>query len=491
MSYTGEDVSSISSPRRGKYNFDNDLSEFGPTEDLSVDVPKRSVPARPFLRKGARMPVSKIPTDPLTKESVVKPVNNPPRVRRSGESVLSTRSETRRKSPSKDARSKPDGPIEASDDYRAESVEPKSLSNTLQVNVDVGTDAMSESAIVRRRVRSRPATASARVTVVPTISPELETSMKEKVSELDAQIEKFKKENEYCKNLRLQREAALAEAQRIRERALQELAAAEKDIEEQRNVVNLERKRVLQEKDRGRSLVSQLRELTEENRVLKERVASIEEDLGGKNRKLKSEIARLNSTISDLIKVKAELELEIKTLSVNSSPRFLLKGTSSRFMRPVETEPSARSNGEEVDNASNRVSNRGSIRVALPVNNPVDVPDGVKSEFTHPDGRTDKVYVDGRREAKFPSGLEKTVWPDGAALVKFPNGDVKQTSPAGVVTYQYASTGCVQTTHPDGTEILRFASGQIEKHFPDGTKEIVFPNKTVKRIGKDESALPS
>jgi len=111
----------------------------------------------------------------------------------------------------------------------------------------------------------------------------------------------------------------------------------------------------------------------------------------------------------------------------------------------------------------------------------------ILSEFKHSDGRIDRQYIDGKREAIFPSGLRKSVWPNGSAIVNFPNGDFKETSEDGIVTYQYYSTGCVQTTFPDGVEVLKFASGQTEKHFPDGTKEIIFPNKMVKRIDRNGS----
>lgn len=274
--------------------------------------------------------------------------------------------------------------------------------------------------------------------------------MSAKVRELDAQIEKFKKENEYCKRLRMEREVALAEAQRVRERAILELEAAEKDIETQRYLVASERKRMHQDKDRGHQMVSQLRQLTDENRELQNRISLLESELSEKSSKMKSEIFRLNGIVSDLTKTKAELDLEL---------RAVLHASASLGSSMVKASPTT----AKLDETQTSVT-------------------AVTSTFAHPDGRVDRVYVDGRREAQFASGLKKTVWPDGAALVRFPNGDVKETSAGGVVTYQYASTGCVQTTHPDGLEILQFPSGQVEKHLPDGSKEITFPNKIVKLI---------
>lgn len=285
----------------------------------------------------------------------------------------------------------------------------------------------------------------------PTLdSSQIEEEMSAKVRELDAQIEKFKKENEYCKRLRMEREVALAEAQRVRERAILELEAAEKDIETQRYLVASERKRMHQDKDRGHQMVSQLRQLTDENRELQNRISLLESELSEKSSKMKSEIFRLNGIVSDLTKTKAELDLEL---------RAVLHASASLGSSMVKASPTT----AKLDETQTSVT-------------------AVTSTFAHPDGRVDRVYVDGRREAQFASGLKKTVWPDGAALVRFPNGDVKETSAGGVVTYQYASTGCVQTTHPDGLEILQFPSGQVEKHLPDGSKEITFPNKIVKLI---------
>jgi centromere protein J len=270
------------------------------------------------------------------------------------------------------------------------------------------------------------------------ISEDLQEEMRVKLKELDNQIEKFKKENEYCKKLRLEREAALSDAQRCRERALKELEAAEKDIDEQRSQIVAERKRLQQDRDRGRSMVSQLRELQEENKGLKDQIEAMNEDFNTKSKRLKNEIVRLNGLVATLDKSKTELEVEVRSLV----PKSVIKSV-------------------------------------LP---PPSREDVVVSSNSHPDGRIDRTFADGRREAVFPSGLRKSVWNDGSALVNVPNGDVKETSATGIVTYRYAATGCVQRTHPDGLEVLEFASGQVETHFPNGNKEILFPNKMVKRI---------
>ena len=198
-------------------------------------------------------------------------------------------------------------------------------------------------------------------------------------------------------------------------------------------------------------MVSQLREVQDENKTLKDQIEAMESDFSSKAKRWKNEIVRLNGIVASLDKNKNELEVEVRALA----------NQSSHLNPPILKQVTA----------------------------PASTDQTLASSLSHPDGRIDRTFTDGRREAVFPSGLRKSVWKDGSALVNFPNGDVKETSATGIVTYRYAATGCVQTTHPDGLEVLEFASGQIESHFPDGSKEIVFPNKMVKRIdanGREE-----
>lgn len=98
------------------------------------------------------------------------------------------------------------------------------------------------------------------------------------------------------------------------------------------------------------------------------------------------------------------------------------------------------------------------------------------------DGRTEKVFKDGRREVEFANGLKKVIWTDGRTSVLFQNGDRKEIHQDGVVVYHYRATGAVQTTLPDGEELYHFADGQFERHGGDGSKEIRFPNGTTKKI---------
>jgi centromere protein J len=452
---------------------------------IQIDTSSQSVAKRPFLRRGARMPISKIPVDPFT--PVVQAIKNPPKPASDPDSIdrsfaQPTAAPVRKSLPMAPMVFDLD-PVDKDTSFggisRGKTPPSRPLNTKPPAASPYESTQFSSRPLRRQKAPPPPDSRSARVSAdsliygnappparsprVPAVSHSVsEEGLLERVRELDSQIEKFKKENEQCKRLRLERETALAEANRYKERAIRELEAAEKEIEEQKGLIATEKRRLQQDKDRGRSIAAQLRELTEENRNLREKLESMDSESSGKVKKLKNEVARLNSLLGDVSRQKYDLEIEVKALTAQITGRVVPESNNSSF-RTTHT------------------------RSTTPVRQPAeivreDVAGELISEQTHADGRIDRTFPDGKREAVFPSGLRKTVWPDGSALVHFPNGDVKETSKTGVVVYRYYSTGCVQTTHPDGTEILEFTSGQIEKHFPDGAKEITFPNKLVKRI---------
>jgi hypothetical protein len=472
-------------------------------------TPSRSATKKPFLKRGSRMPISKIPSDPFL--PVVQPIKNPPRAARASsvnrdsqessqgiqESATSSNFVSTSRPPLPRVVNRVPPPRLADEnsweqvaEKQSEELESflkdmsasKHVSDTSSFGVDSprmgslmkkvfsgGSPRVPTSSSRRRQKASVPLvqrgdTADSLIypsnsrsvrTNVSSTSTADDVTVRDRIHQLDLQIEKFRKENEYCKKLRLERETALSEANRYKERALQELEAAEKEIEEEKSQLAAEKRRFLQEKDRGRSISSQLRELTDENKILREKMSEMESDFSGKQKKLKNEITRLNSLLSDASRTKYELELEVKALSASQ----LISATSKIGNKSPDKLIREEISGESV------------------------------CEQKHADGRIDRTFLDGKREAVFPSGLRKTINPDGSAIVHFPNGDVKETSENNVVIYHYFSTGCVQTTYPDGLEVLQFASGQVEKHFPDGTKEITFPNKLVKRIGRDGAEL--
>ena len=266
-----------------------------------------------------------------------------------------------------------------------------------------------------------------------------DAALAEKLRTLDEQIEKFKKENEQCRRLRLERETALGEAERLRAQATVSSEKVNVDLEEQKAALRREKKALAEEKERQKFLAQQLKDVHAESAKFKERANAAEFELKEREKRHKVETSRLYDQIETLQRRCAELETEVRA--------------AGKYYAAPQAPLSARSE--------------------------------VLSESLGPEGRKDRCYRDGRKEAEFPSGLKKTVWADGRALVLFPNGDKKETGTDGVVTYSYAATGAVQTTHPNGLEVITFPSGQLERHFPDGSKEIAFPNGSVKTIAAD------
>uniref|UniRef100_A0A452S9C0 Centromere protein J C-terminal domain-containing protein n=1 Tax=Ursus americanus TaxID=9643 RepID=A0A452S9C0_URSAM len=77
-------------------------------------------------------------------------------------------------------------------------------------------------------------------------------------------------------------------------------------------------------------------------------------------------------------------------------------------------------------------------------------------------------------------------------VLRFLNGDVKKILPDQRVVYYYADAQITRTTYPNGLAVVRFPNKQTEKYHPDGSKEIVFPDGTVKRLGagREETVFP-
>ncbi|KAG8452924.1 hypothetical protein GDO86_004646 [Hymenochirus boettgeri] len=120
--------------------------------------------------------------------------------------------------------------------------------------------------------------------------------------------------------------------------------------------------------------------------------------------------------------------------------------------------------------------------------------DDVQGEIVYSDGKVERILRDGTHVIVFPNGTRKDVSADGkTTTVTFFNGDVKQVMEDQRIIYYYADAQTTHTTYPDGLEILQFSNGQIEKHFPDGKKEITFPDQTIKNLymdGREESIFP-
>ncbi|XP_067240409.1 uncharacterized protein si:ch211-140l13.3 isoform X2 [Chanodichthys erythropterus] len=119
--------------------------------------------------------------------------------------------------------------------------------------------------------------------------------------------------------------------------------------------------------------------------------------------------------------------------------------------------------------------------------------DKVHEETHYPDGRVERLFLNGCRVITFRNGTKKEIGVDKSVTVTFFNGDVKSTLADGTVIYYYCDAQTTHSTYPSGLEVVQFPNNQRETHHPDGTREISFPDGTVKILhsdGREESVFP-
>ncbi|XP_054979166.1 centromere protein J isoform X2 [Sorex araneus] len=353
--------------------------------------------------------------------------------------------------------------------------------------------------------------------------------LREKVSELETEIEKFKAENTTLVKLRIEQESSLEKLRKeitdFEQHKAKELAQIEELKKEE--IRKLQKERKVFEKYTTATRAFPDKKEREEIQALKQQIADLQEDLKRKEAKWSSAHGRLRSQIEVLVRENTELREEIKVMGrsrldawkrasaaessmKNSSVRFQNNHSSSenqaeKFKHlPTQGNPSRRF--KSVPSSDVGSSNKGQI------SSPKEPPDIVNftdcrykeddekgeneeiQEVSHPDGKIEKVYKNGCQVILFPNGTRKEVSADGKTVtITFFNGDVKQVMPDERVIYYYATAQTTHTTYPGGLEVLHFSSGQTEKHFPDGRKEITFPDQTIKNLfadGQEESIFP-
>ncbi|XP_053776663.1 centromere protein J [Desmodus rotundus] len=371
--------------------------------------------------------------------------------------------------------------------------------------------------------------------------------LREKVIELEMEIEKFKAENTSLAKLHIERESALEKLRKDiadfeQQKAKELVRIKEFKREEMRKLQN--KRKVFEMYTTAARTFPDKKEREEiQGQALKQQIADLQEDLKRKEAKWSSTHGRLRSQIEMLVKENTDLREEIKVMerfrldawkkaeaaegstkigqcgtamkkeaSMNSSVRIQKRQNSSGTQQeqskknnlPIQGNPSRRS--KSVPSRDLCISDKGQTASPREPPESVDLPnpeykedekedkEEIQGEISHPDGKIEKVYEDGRRVVLFPNGTQKEVSADGKNItVTFFNGDVKQVMPDERVIYYYAAAQTTHTTYPEGLEVLHFSSGQIEKHFPDGRKEITFPDQTIKNLfadGQEESIFP-
>ncbi|XP_008587372.1 PREDICTED: centromere protein J-like, partial [Galeopterus variegatus] len=113
-------------------------------------------------------------------------------------------------------------------------------------------------------------------------------------------------------------------------------------------------------------------------------------------------------------------------------------------------------------------------------------------ENRQPDGKEEQKLSDDCQIITFPNGTEETRADKKTTVIRFFNGDVKKIKPDQRVVHYSATARTTHTTYPSGLVVVQFPNKQTEKFHPDGSKEIVFPDGTVKRLqgGREETLFP-
>uniref|UniRef100_A0A670HYC9 Centrosomal P4.1-associated protein n=1 Tax=Podarcis muralis TaxID=64176 RepID=A0A670HYC9_PODMU len=345
--------------------------------------------------------------------------------------------------------------------------------------------------------------------------------LREKLVELEVEIERFREENASLTKLREEREKDLEtfrkEVADFEQQKTKELARIEEFKKEETRKLQKERK-VFEKYAQAARAIPDKKE-RDEIQALKQQMATLQEDLKRRETKWSTTHIRLRDQIEALTRENVQLREEIKIMerfrldawkrkeaSINKKKTGCDKKAESavRFLSPfylfssvkvvvwlmchTQTgRPGFKSPlSHEAHTFSNLPSN-GTVELSPSLSpDSSDSEDEIESEASHPDGKVEKILKNGSHLIIFPNGTRKEVSCDGkTTTVTFFNGDVKQVLDDRRVIYYYADAKTTHTTYPTGLEVLHFSNGQIEKHFPDGRKEIVFPDQTIKNVYTD------
>ncbi|XP_019327641.1 PREDICTED: centromere protein J [Aptenodytes forsteri] len=378
--------------------------------------------------------------------------------------------------------------------------------------------------------------------------------LRERLTELETEIERFRAENTTLTKLREEREHALANIRKeiadFQQQKAQELA----EIEEykKKEMKKLQKERKVFEKYTTEARAIPDKKERDEIQALKQQIAELQEDLKRKEAKWSTTHRRLKDQIEALVNENMELKEEVKIMErfrleawkkveaagskrkIENSGMTLKRAESCLPNRGPESQTASlllpvqkcsKINGKSYSQAKGKLSRtpasaaandrsnsetmmalEDSSRTFMVDSSPneahVSLPSGpaytdseeIQRETAYPDGKVEKVLKNGCHLIFFPNGTWKKVGSDGKTVtITFFNGDVKQVMPDQTVIYYYADAKTTHTTYSDGLEVLHFSNGQIEKHYPDGKKEITFPDQTIKNLftdGQEESIFP-
>ncbi|XP_029558581.1 centromere protein J isoform X2 [Salmo trutta] len=375
--------------------------------------------------------------------------------------------------------------------------------------------------------------------------------LRERLVELELEIERFRTENAALARLRQEneknQEKLRKECAEFEQRKAEELAKFEEFKREEIKKLQKERK-VFERHASAARAIPDKRE-REEIQALKKQLSFLQEELKRRESRWSTTHNRLRQQIDSLSSDNSNLKDEVRTMEKLRLSTWRKIGTDSE--RENDRKERGREGPRPLDSyialearclklasppdtvrssqPQNSISSKGSpsghspttqggIRGILKKSGPTPAPSPTHSSSSedrpesltrshHPAQSHDhsnnlsprarglqtetEVQEPGQDVLTHADGKEVSA--DGLTVkVTFFNGDIKQVMADQRVIYYYADAQTTHTTYPDGIEVLQFPNNQTEKHFPDGRKEITFPDQTVKNLypdGREESVL--
>ncbi|KAI5628524.1 centromere protein J, partial [Silurus asotus] len=377
------------------------------------------------------------------------------------------------------------------------------------------------------------------------------TLLRERLVELETEIERFRKENAALGRLRQENQKIQENLRKERAEFQQNMAAELAKWEEFKREESrkLQREKKLFEKHASAARARPDKQERDEIQSLKQQLNTLQEDLRKREARWSSTHSRLrlqtdalsteNATLRDQVRTLEKLRLS--TWKNAESERERERGRScassnssnTRTTKSKVPPENKKAESTEVQNPS-KIPAKSSSTIypkGWQRQSSVEAPHRIPDHFIVSEGKSheahlttnstdsllvshnfsyykrvlrlghttafpcqiEKTLPDGGRLTIFPNGTRKEVSADGLSVrVTFFNGDIKHVMPDQRVIYYYAEAQTTHTTYPDGMEVLQFPNNQIEKHFVDGHKEITFPDQTVKNLypdGREESVL--
>ena len=264
------------------------------------------------------------------------------------------------------------------------------------------------------------------------------------------------------------------------------------------------------------------REERNEAKFLRQQLERNEEEFKAERHRAKLTVDRLRQQIVDLNQEISELRLEKRMLEEKCEVADRLRAKASAAATPprraetvdvgslasVQRAPTAStpSTRSRFNDHSDHHQPTFITPRTLSIHDPVpSVSDksrlfdavGAIREFSHEDGRIERVFADGARVVAFTNGTVKEIARDDSTTVYFTNGDVKRAHNDGIVEYYYRDVDTWHTTHPSGVELYHFAhTDQVELHAAGEEpkeKHILFPDGTLRVIHADgrEEDIPA